>query len=119
MHDDVTRATLVVARGRCTRLRPWRRRNDRDGVQSTEDDGIKSDQRGRLMLALGDEQLSKKVDVRMASSARKVTLAAFDLLALKMPRLPSEKTRPRTKSIAFVLPTYHGRSPHPDLTVNT
>jgi hypothetical protein len=93
MHKDVARATLVVARADTLASPP--------GVGgtiakafNTQGDSIKSAQRGRLMLARGDEQLSKKIDVRMASSARKATLAAFDLLASKNASLALRKSFP-------------------------
>jgi hypothetical protein len=84
MHKDVTRATLVVAWGRCTRLCLWCRRNDRDGVQSAEGDSIKS--AGASCLRSATNSSPRKSMSGWRHSARKVTPAAFDLLALKMPR---------------------------------
>jgi hypothetical protein len=106
--------------GRYARLSTWRRRNDREGVQSAQpqSDSIKSDQCGRLMLALGDEQLSKKVDVRMASfraegDASRLRSASVEnaSIALQKNASPDEIHRLRLADIPWSLaaPGPHGK----------
>jgi hypothetical protein len=85
---------------------------------SAQSDSIKSDQCGRLMLALGDQQLSKKVDVRMASfraegDASRLRSASVEnaSLALRKNASPDEIHRLRLADIPWSLaaPGPHGK----------
>jgi hypothetical protein len=67
------------------------------------------------MLALGDEQLSKKVDVRMASFRVAGDVSSLRSASVENASLALRKAFP-DEIHHLRLPTYHGRSPHPDLT---